>query len=551
MSYHDKKKEIFTMNIDYSKRKRIMSRSTMLGYCICDPRKPCPCEELKNFNVCECAGEKMPQIELGKTRIRLTEHVKSAGCASKISKKTLHEILSGLPQFDDARVLVGSSAGDDAGVVTLPGKTGKAMVLTVDVFAPSVDDPYTFGQISAANSVSDIYAMGAKPWCALSIIGFPVGRFPDETMKQILRGGIDKMSEVGIAVVGGHSINDDNIKCGFAVIGICPEKKFTRNEGARPGDALILTKPLGVGITAFAGQIGHASKKDLDEIAKSMCVLNKTASETMQKYDVHAATDVTGFSLIGHLSEIVKNSSVEVDIDFDSIPLFGGVANFARRGIIPGAVERNRESVKPELLDLSGLSEPQENIIFCPETSGGLLIFMPQRDAVSYLREIRRRGVSSAALIGMTTKKRKGGLIRLRTVSKDKFSPLKIERRIFEDAKAPSAGAEASACCSSPTNAAQAEGVSAPTVDISGAFAEYMKAVGAPGSINAKNKKLMSLSLSVATKCGPCITINLQASRAAGATDEEISEAAAIGAAFGGASAAMFYKETTQDKKRI
>ncbi len=536
------------MNVDYSKRKRIMSRSTMLGHCICDPAKPCPCEEFKNFDVCECAGEKMPQIESGKIQIRLTEHVKGAGCASKISKKTLHEILSGLPQFSDKRVLVGSSAGDDAGVVILPGKTGKAMVLTVDVFAPSVDDPYTFGQISAANSVSDIYAMGAEPWCALSIIGFPVNRFPNEIMTQILRGGIDKMREAGIAVVGGHSINDDSVKCGFAVVGICPEKKFTRNDGAMPGDVLVLTKPLGVGIAAFAGQIGHASKKDLDEIAKSMSALNKTASETMMKYNVHAATDVTGFSLMGHLSEIVKNSSVEVELDFDSIPIFSGVANFARLGIIPGAVERNRESVKPELLDLSGLAEPQENILFCPETSGGLLVFMPPKDAEKYLREIRRKGVSSAAVIGIATKKRKGGLIRVKSSSSDKFSPLKMERKSIPQDTKPESGDEAPACCADPSAASKQIAFSASATPISAAFAEYMKAVGAPGAIDAKNKKLMSLALSVATKCGPCITINLQASRGAGASDEEISEAVALGAAFGGASAAMFYKETMQSK---
>ncbi len=538
------------MNVDYSKRKRIMSRSIMLGHCICDPRKPCPCEEFKQFDVCECAGEKMPQIELGKTRIRLTEHVKGAGCASKISKKTLHEILSGLPQFSDKRVLVGSSAGDDAGVVTLPGKTGKAMVLTVDVFAPSVDDPYTFGQISAANSVSDIYAMGAEPWCALSVIGFPVGKFPDDTMRQILRGGIDKMREAGIAVVGGHSINDESVKCGFAVVGICPEKKFTRNEGAKPGDALVLTKPLGVGITAFAGQIGHAGKRQLDEIAKSMCALNRTASETMKKFNVHAVTDVTGFSLMGHLSEIVKNSSVEVEMDFDSIPLFSGVANFARHGIIPGAVERNRESVKPDLLDLSGLAEPQESILFCPETSGGLLVFLPQKDAERYLREIRKKGVSYAAIIGRTIKKHKGGLIRVKSSSSEKFSPLKLERKTVEQHAEASSGDDAPACCASPTDAVSNTGSKLPATPISAAFAEYMKAVGSPGAINAKNKKLMSLALSVATKCGPCITINLQASRTAGATEEEISEAVALGAAFGGAAAAMFYKETTEERKR-
>ncbi len=532
---------------DYTKRKKIMSRSIMLGHCICDPAKPCPCGEFKEFDVCACAGEKMPPPSEG-GKIRLTRHVKSAGCASKISKKDLDTILAGLPQFSDKKVIVGSSAGDDAGVVRLPGKSGNAMVLTVDVFAPSVDDPYTFGQISAANSVSDIYAMGAEPWCALSIIGFPVSKFPNKVMSEILRGGIDKMREAGISVVGGHSINDDSIKCGFAVIGICPENKFTRNQGAKPGDLIILTKPLGVGITAFAGQIGNASPRQLDEIANSMKTLNKIASETMRKYDVHAVTDVTGFSLTGHLSEIVKKSSVEVELDFDSIPLFSGTALFSRKGICPGAVERNRESVNPSMLDFSGLAEAQENILFCPETSGGLLVFLPEKQASAYVGELRRKGISAASVIGKVIGKLKGGRIRVKTLNKENYNTLKFNRKENEVKR--KQDLESPACCSSPSAPELSEKINAPSQSASGAFADYMAAVSSPGAINGKNKKLISLALSVATKCGPCIKINVQGARGAGASDDEISEAVSLGIAFGGASASMFYKTTTEEGKK-
>jgi len=519
----------------------------MLGHCICDPAKPCPCGEFKEFDVCACAGEKMPPPSEG-GKIRLTRHVKSAGCASKISKKDLDTILAGLPQFSDKKVIVGSSAGDDAGVVRLPGKSGNAMVLTVDVFAPSVDDPYTFGQISAANSVSDIYAMGAEPWCALSIIGFPVSKFPNKVMSEILRGGIDKMREAGISVVGGHSINDDSIKCGFAVIGICPENKFTRNQGAKPGDLIILTKPLGVGITAFAGQIGNASPRQLNEIANSMKTLNKIASETMRKYDVHAVTDVTGFSLTGHLSEIVKKSSVEVELDFDSIPLFSGTTLFSRKGICPGAVERNRESVNPSMLDFSELAEAQENILFCPETSGGLLVFLPKKQASAYVGELSRKGISAASVIGKVIGKLKGGRIRVKTLNKENYNTLKFNRKENEVKR--KQDLESPACCSSPSAPELSEKINAPSQSASGAFADYMAAVSSPGAINGKNKKLISLALSVATKCGPCIKINVQGARGAGASDDEISEAVSLGIAFGGASASMFYKTTTEEGKK-
>ena len=427
------------------KRKVIMARSITLGHCVCDPKKPCPCPLFKEKDVCQCAGEKLPlEIE---GEIKLTDYVKSAGCASKIGKKDLYDILSGVPALEDDRVLVGSNAGDDAGVIVLSEDDKQAHILTVDVFAPSVDDPYTFGEIAAANSVSDVYAMGGKPQAALSIVGFPIDMLPNEVMREILKGGIDKMKEAGVPVVGGHSIKDGEIKCGFAVLGTCPKDGFVRNSGAEVGDVMILTKPLGVGITAFAGQIGHASAEDLAEIAKSMSTLNKAAAEVMQANGVHAATDITGYSLLGHLSEIVKNSKVEVEINFENLPLFKNVANLARREILPGAVERNRESVSEDILNLKALAPAQKDILFSPETSGGLLMFIPAKFAEKALKELHDKGVSTASIIGKVTTTNNCGLITLTTTEKENYSPVKVEKKSAPSPEESCCSEESEDCC--------------------------------------------------------------------------------------------------------
>ncbi|MEI6218840.1 MAG: selenide, water dikinase SelD, partial [bacterium] len=196
------------------KRKRVMARSIKLGHCVCDPRKPCPCPLLKEKNVCTCAGER---VQSGKAsgRVRLTDYVRSAGCASKIGQKDLHAVLAGLPVVQDPRILVGMATADDAGVFKLA--SGVTVVQTVDVFTPGVDDPYLFGRIAACNSLSDVYAMGGTPVTALSIIGFPIEKLPHAVMSDILRGGMDTLKEAGTILLGGHSINDEEIKFGFAV----------------------------------------------------------------------------------------------------------------------------------------------------------------------------------------------------------------------------------------------------------------------------------------------------------------------------------------------
>ena len=237
------------------KRRRVMQRSMQLGHCICDPRQPCPCNLLREQDLCPSPGR--AAAERGADPPHRTRG--DAGCASKIDQAVLQRILAGLPSHADPRVLVGMPAGDDAGVYLLDERT--ALVQTVDVFTPPVDDPYAFGQIAAANSLSDVYAMGGRPITALSIVGFPAGRLPDEVLRQILRGGLDKMAEAGVPVIGGHSIKEGEIKAGFAVTGLIDPQRVATNAAARPGDRLVLTKPLGTGIIAFAARIGRAKRR--------------------------------------------------------------------------------------------------------------------------------------------------------------------------------------------------------------------------------------------------------------------------------------------------
>ncbi len=551
------------------RRKRTMQRSMALGHCICDPRKPCPCDLFKEQNVCECAGERLP---VAAETVRLTETVRSPGCASKIGKADLRAVLAGLPAIEDARVVVGTSAGDDAGVILLDDKT--ATVLTVDVFAPSVDDPATFGRIAAANSVSDIYAMGAVPQAALSIIGFPIHSLPRKTMAEILRGGIETLKAASVPVVGGHSINDEEVKCGFAVLGTAPAGGFVTNTGAQPGDAIVLTKPLGVGIVAFGHQIGRADDAAMDEAAASMAALNAAAGAGLQEAGAHAATDVTGFSLLGHMLEIVRTSDVAAEIEFDAIPFFSPVQELARRDVFPGAVERNREACDPALLDFSGLTDAQCSTLFCPETSGGLLVFLPQEQAEAYVQRLRAEGVAHAAMIGRVPEACAGGCIRVTTRQAESWTPIRPEPvGAAEPASVAAPGATlsgeegGSSCCASPDAAAAAPapdasaaaspaGTAAETggflAPLPPAAAEAFQAFSAQafgaGALDAKTKKLMALALSVVTQCATCVKLNTKAAREAGATDEELGEAAALGVAFGGASVSMFYKELLQRK---
>jgi selenide, water dikinase len=376
-------------------RKRVMQRSMRLGHCVCDPAKPCPCDLFRQKDICLCAGER---LEVPSGPIALTQLVEKAGCASKIDQAFLKAALKNLPSLDDPRVLVGMPAGDDAGVYEIGN--GMALVQTVDVFTPSVDDPYEFGQVAAANSLSDVYAMGGRPITALSIVGFPVRKIADRVLHKIMRGGIDKMKEAGVPVIGGHSIDDDQIKAGFAITGLIHKDQVTTNANAQVGDVLILTKPLGTGIVAFAKQIGRAEDVSVSAAVRSMTTLNKTAAEQMAGHKIHACTDVTGFGLMGHLAEMALRSGVDVELCWDDLPWFPHVLHYVADGILPGAIERNKESCGSRVTAGNGISDSMLDMCFDAQTSGGLLMVADPIDAEPLLHNLHNAGVADACIIG-------------------------------------------------------------------------------------------------------------------------------------------------------
>ena len=392
--------------IDYEKRKRIMGRSIKLGHCICNPKDPCPCDLFKQKNICLCAGEREEEAA---EDVPLTRFVENAGCASKISQDDLKKALSGLPHIFDPNVLVSSETCDDAGIYKLDDE--RALVQSVDVFTPVVDDPYLFGQIAAANSVSDIYAMGGKPLTALSIIGFPVDRVSHRVMNKMMQGGIDKLREADTVVLGGHSIKNKEIMFGFAVTGLVNPKRIITNDKAKPGDILVLTKPLGTGTISFAAQVGKSETKWLEETGRSMSELNRTASEIMVEAGVRAATDVTGFGLLGHLSEMAVQSGVTAEVYAAAVPLFEGVLDCLRRQIISGAIERNREYASRFVEREKDVEEELETALYDPQTSGGLLLCIGAKKAESVMRKLKKAGLDRAAVIGRIVDRSDGKIL--------------------------------------------------------------------------------------------------------------------------------------------
>lgn len=306
-----------------------------------------------------------------------------------------------MPQDD--RVVVGFDGADDAAVLRLHGD--RYIIQTVDFFTPIVDDPYTFGQIAAANSISDIYAMGATPLFALNIVGFPINELPKSILIDILQGGADKAAEAGISIVGGHSVDDHEPKYGLVVTGEVEKNNLVRNNGAQPGDALILTKPLGTGIISTAIKKECASDEQIEAAVESMTTLNKAAADAMIGLKVHAATDVTGFGLLGHLLEMCRASGVSADIDFKKLEFLPGVKKLASNGFIPGGSKRNLEFVKEEVRFNGSLSETNQLLAADAQTSGGLLISLPNEDADKFLDIINTSTSFPAFKIGKITTK--------------------------------------------------------------------------------------------------------------------------------------------------
>jgi len=330
--------------------------------------------------------------------VKLTKFTQGLGCACKLRPQELEKILKEIPAGSDPNILVDSQNSDDAAVYRINETT--AVVQTVDFFTPIVDEPYDFGAIAAANSLSDIYAMGAKPLFALNIVGFPSNRLPMEVLREILRGAADKALEAGITILGGHTIDDPEPKYGMVVTGTIHPDKIWTNAGACDGDAIIITKPVGTGILATALKRGLADVNNGNEIVRSMSELNRKASEVLGKYTVHACTDITGFGLIGHLSEITIASRKNVEIFSCNIPVFAGTSEFAAAGIIPGGTTNNLNHFSRYVTWDSNISSVTKIILCDAQTSGGLIVAIPQNEKDKLLSELKDTGILKVAHIG-------------------------------------------------------------------------------------------------------------------------------------------------------
>jgi selenide,water dikinase len=298
-------------------------------------------------------------------------------------------------------VIVGTETSDDAGVFRL--RPDLAIVNTVDFFTPIVDDPYTFGQVAAANALSDIYAMGAEPKTALNIVAFPKGKMDIEVLGQILRGGAERAREAGAVVIGGHSIIDEELKYGMAVTGVVHPDRVIRNVGVKSGDALVLTKPLGTGIITTALKRRKASRDSVRATIASMIALNKVASSVMLHFPVHACSDVTGYGLLGHAQEMAGGSGVTIVLEARRLPLLPGARRLAEQGSLTGGCKRNRDYLKDKVSIDRSVRAGLVEIALDPQTSGGLLIALPQDRAVAMVTTLRAKGISAAAIVGYAT----------------------------------------------------------------------------------------------------------------------------------------------------
>ncbi len=301
-----------------------------------------------------------------------------------------------LPAPSDPNLLVGTNTADDAGVYRLSADT--ALVQTVDFFTPVVDEPYWFGAIAAANALSDVYAMGGRPLTALNIAGFPVGTLPLDALAEILRGGGDKAREAGVTIVGGHTVDATEPTYGLSVTGLVhPDRIFT-NAGARDGDLLVLTKPLGSGIATTAIKGGKASASLKDEAIALMATLNRDAAEAMVEVGAHAATDITGFGLLGHLAEMAAGSALAATVSARAVPVLSGVVELAEQGVVPGGTRRNLESLSDQLVFDPAVPEALRLVLGDAQTSGGLLIAIDPEGCPALLDGLRQRGATGAVI---------------------------------------------------------------------------------------------------------------------------------------------------------
>jgi selenide, water dikinase len=341
-----------------------------------------------------------------KENVKLTSLSSKGGCGCKIGPADLMEVLRNLPPAaSNPDLLVGLDTSDDAGVYRLNAEM--ALVQTVDFFTPIVDDPYDFGQIAAANAISDIYAMGGRPLTVLNIVAFPISTLDKRILSDILRGAADKVREAGATLVGGHSIDDKEPKFGLAVTGLVHPDRIRTNAGAKPGDRLILTKPIGVGILTTSIKKEQLTVEETRRLTEVMSTLNKTAAEIMEGYTVHACTDVTGFGLIGHALEMARGSQVSVNLKYKDVPVLPRVRELAEKGFVPGGTKNNFAHVQGDVTFVDELDQIDKWILCDAVTSGGLLISVAGEQAESLFQRLNQAGVE-ASLIGDISDRKSG-----------------------------------------------------------------------------------------------------------------------------------------------
>ncbi len=333
--------------------------------------------------------------------IRLTKYTHGLGCACKLRPQLLEKVLQKMPVPNDPAILVGTDTSDDAAVYKINDDT--AIIQTVDFFTPIVDDPYQFGEIAAANSLSDIYAMGGKALFALNIVGFPSNRLPMQVLKTILQGANDKAAEAGVAIIGGHTVDDTEPKFGLAVTGITHPEKIITNRGARVGDVLILTKPIGTGILSTALKRQLLSPEETELLTTTMATLNKAAAEAIQDVGVNACTDVTGFGLLGHLLEMMNGSHTTAVVQDNKVPLLPRAAELIGAGVVPGGTRDNYAFTAPSVSYGENVTEVQQLLLNDAQTSGGLLIAVDPKRAPELLQRLNDTGMSGAEIIGEVT----------------------------------------------------------------------------------------------------------------------------------------------------
>lgn len=342
-----------------------------------------------------------------KQNTKLTSLVKTSGCAAKLSPAVLHEVLGRLPRFSNEHLLVGFETSDDACVYQINDTT--ALIQTVDFFPPMVDDPFLFGQIAAANALSDVYAMGGNPITAMNLLCFPAC-LDTSVMEEILAGGYDKVKESCAVIAGGHTISDPTPKYGLCVTGLAMPEQILTNSGAREGDVLVLTKPLGIGILNTTAKAELITKEQRTALHAVMSTLNKYAKEACKDLSVHACTDITGFGLLGHSYEMAAASRQTLRIDSGSLPLLPGACEYASMGLLPEGMYNNLAYLKGHYRTDNKLPQPLLDVLFDPQTSGGLLLSMPERDAAEFLSRMELH-TSYSRIIGEVTAKENEELI--------------------------------------------------------------------------------------------------------------------------------------------